>query len=369
MEAKRSNGVVVIDYDCNPSAGDTSPGTDRFAVLDQLTHIRDSAPVGSAVRDVATAHAACLGALLGEQTELDDYVRRTQGCPAVGWTSDYVEHVGEVARKALAALRIGWDTNTDAALRASSPSLDSGAAGDVIQSHAAAAESAVRSATGATAGFDLGVETDDFDGYWSYWLDGAGHTARLRINMRRAVFNETEAYRFALHEVLGHAMQYANLSEAAEAQEVDWPRLMAVHGPHQVAFEGLAQVLPLAIGAEDERVLAQVRLDHYTQLVRAELHVLLHRGATARACRDHAAARVPFWTDDLIGAHLSDRGRDPQLRSYLWAYPAGLDWFVNLHDSGGSLLAEVLHAAYQRPLVPRELERLWPAGPRVGGNA
>ncbi len=361
--------MVVIDYDCGPSASEIAPELDRFAVLQRLVSTRDCASAGSPVRDVATAHAAYLGALLGEQSELDDYMQRTQGCPAAGWTAEYVEHVGEVARKSLAELGISWDAESDSALRALSAPLDPAAAGDVIRSQAAAAESAVRVVTGATAAFELDVQTSDVDAYWSYWLDGFGRTARLRINKRRAVFHEVDAYRFALHEVLGHALQFANLSATADAEDVDWPRLMSVHGPHQVAFEGLAQMLPLAIGVEDERVLAQIRLVHYTQLVRAELHVLLNSGATARTCRDHAADRVPFWTDAEIGAHLSDRGRDPQLRSYLWAYPAGLDWFMNLHDAGGSLLTEVLHAAYQRPLVPRELERLWPAGPRIGGNA
>jgi hypothetical protein len=116
-------------------------------------------------------------------------------------------------------------------------------------------------------------------------------------------------------------------------------------------------------------VRARTRLDHYVQLVNAELHLMVNVGASASACRDHALSRLPFWRATDVASALRDRSLDPQLRSYLWAYPAGIDWFLNLHDHGGSLLAEVLHAGYQRPLVPRELEQLWPAGPRIGGNA
>ena len=369
LEAGYDDGVVVIDYDCAVDVHETTPGRDRLSVLEQLTSIRDCTVDEPAVHGVATANATLLGALLGERSDLNNYMAQTQGCHANGWTRDYVDYVGNVARTMLAELGIEWGAHTDAALRERGAPLHPSKVGSAIRSHADAAESAVRALTGAGAEFQLAVEMTDTDAYWSYWLDGAGRSSRLRINTRRADFNDVDAYRFALHEVLGHALQFANLAAVAESKDVDWPRVLMIHGPHQVSFEGLAQMLPLAIGADDERVIAQIRLEHYTQLVRSELHVLVNAGASARACRDHAAARVPFWTDRRIGGYLSDRGRDPQLRSYLWAYPAGLDWFMNLHDTGGSLLAEVLHAAYQRPLVPRELERLWPAGPRIGGNA
>lgn len=198
---------------------------------------------------------------------------------------------------------------------------------------------------------------------------GEGHSARLRINQRTAAFTELDAYRFALHEVLGHALQYSNLTATAAGLNVDWPRQLAIHCPHQVLFEGLAQVLPLAVKPDDKLVRARTRLDHVTQLASAELHVMVNAGAGAVACRERATSLVPFWTDDEVAAILRDRTLDPQLRSYLWAYPAGIDWFLALHDAGGSLLAEVLHAGYQRPLVPGELEELWPAGPRIGGDA
>lgn len=96
---------------------------------------------------------------------------------------------------------------------------------------------------------------------------------------------------------------------------------------------------------------------------------MVDAGASATACREYAAARVLFWTDGDVASILRDRMLDPQLRSYLWAYPAGIDWFLAAHGAGGGVFGDVLRADYQRPLVPGELEQLWPAGPRIGGNA
>ena len=229
-------------------------------------------------------------------------------------------------------------------------------------------EPAVRKLTGTTTDFKLSIENVELDVYWSYWLDGAGRDARLRINLTNASLTSNDAYRFALHEVLGHALQYASLADYAESHEVDWLRLLCIHCPHQVLFEGLGQVLPLIADPDNELVHARVRLDHYLQLVRAELHVRINCGESATSCRDHALRRVPFWSNTVIARDLSDRSTSPQLRTYLWAYPAGIDWFINLHEAGGSLAAEVLHEAYQRPLDPSELSALWPSGPAIGGN-
>jgi hypothetical protein len=77
---------------------------------------------------------------------------------------------------------------------------------------------------------------------------------------------------------------------------------------------------------------------------------------------------VPWWTDEAIARELYDRSRDPQLRSYLWSYPAGIDWFVRLVEAGGTTPTEVLREAYKRPLIPSELHELWPTGPVIGGN-
>jgi hypothetical protein len=73
-------------------------------------------------------------------------------------------------------------------------------------------------------------------------------------------------------------------------------------------------------------------------------------------------------TDEEIAHELYDRSRNPQFRSYLWAYPAGIDWFVRLVETGGTVTTEVLHEAYRRPLTSSELRELWPAGSTIGGN-
>jgi len=105
------------------------------------------------------------------------------------------------------------------------------------------------------------------------------------------------------------------------------------------------------------------------QLVRAELHLMVNQGDSVRACLEHAAARVPFWARQTVVNDLVDRSRNPQLRSYLWAYPARLDWFVRLYEAPGTVPAEVLRDAFQRLLNPSELGELWSGAPVIGGGA
>ncbi len=358
----------VIDYDCAPPNKRVDAYPDRFTALDGLVELRNQADDDTVLAAQLDAHTTYLRALLGEQTSLEDYVQRTQRCSARGWSPDYVNHRGDLARSVLGSLDIAWDADTWRRLREleeGSPVEDPSAA---IREFADKFEPTVRKLTGASAEFNLSIENVELDAYWSYWLDGAGHNARLRINLANASLTLNDAYRFALHEVLGHALQYASLADHAESHEVDWPRLFSIHCPHQVLFEGLGQVLPLIAHPDNQLVRARVLLDHYLQLVRAELHVLINNGESATACRDHALRRVPFWTCTVIARDLFDRSANPQLRTYLWAYPAGIDWFVNLHEAGGTLAAEVLNEAYKRPLDPSELRALWPAGPAIGGN-
>jgi hypothetical protein len=70
----------------------------------------------------------------------------------------------------------------------------------------------------------------------------------------------------------------------------------------------------------------------------------------------------------MIGDILTDRGANTQLRSYLWAYPAGIDWFTNAATADPETRGNVLRAAYRRPLTPDDLTALWPTGPTIGGS-
>lgn len=67
------------------------------------------------------------------------------------------------------------------------------------------AEPAVRELTGTTATYSVDVEVVDIDDYWAFWVDGAGHSSRLRFNQRNAIFTEDGLRFFAQHEILGHA--------------------------------------------------------------------------------------------------------------------------------------------------------------------
>ena len=80
------------------------------------------------------------------------------------------------------------------------------------------------------------------------------------------------------------------------------------------------------------------------------------------------------WTFDPIRerserASATDRSTDPFLRSYLWAYPAGIDWFATLADTADeATIGRVLRGTFEQPLSPTDLAELWPAGPAIGGQ-
>jgi hypothetical protein len=41
------------------------------------------------------------------------------------------------------------------------------------------------------------------------------------------------------------------------------------------------------------------------------------------------------------------------LRTYLWSYPGGTDWFINLADTASAATIEaVFRASYAQPLTP-----------------
>lgn len=66
------------------------------------------------------------------------------------------------------------------------------------------------------------------------------------------------------------------------------PGFAAVHR------EGLAQALPLFVVPADGALALRVRLDHYLQLVRAELHIAIANGESVGDIAAAAQVRVPF---------------------------------------------------------------------------
>jgi hypothetical protein len=360
---------AAVDFDCYPDDLQVEPAESRLAVYRQLIGLHNQAGRSGEPRLARRLEAdiAYLAALMGEHPPLSSYVLATQGCPAAGWPAEYVTGRGEAARKGLEALGLTWGPKTGDDLKQFEGPIDIIDVPEAIRQAAVEYESAVRKATGADAAYELTIETTNVDAYWTYWLDGTGQQVRLRLNLRDAEFTSVGARQFALHEILGHGLQGASFAARCAREDVPWVRLMSVHAPQQVLLEGLAQAMPLFITPGEEVLAARVRLDHYTQLVRAEIHVALNAGSSVEECAEHAAARVPWWTDTQISSILTDRGADPLLRSYLWAYPAGFDWFAALADADTDVIGRVLHAAYQDPLTPDDLAALWPEGPPIGG--
>jgi hypothetical protein len=360
----------IIDFDCYPENTQVEPATGRLAVYRRIGDLRRKAEEfgDRLLTERLDADRAYLGALMGERLPLTDYVLATQGCPAAGWSADYITERGEIARKSLDALGIVWGPKLASDLEQLSGPADASDAPDIIRQAASEYETAVRHATGTDAPFELTIETVDVDAYWAYWLDGAGPQVRLRLNMRNASFTQVEGRQFALHEVLGHGLQNASYAARCARETVPWVRMTSVHALHQVLLEGLAQTMPLFIVPDDEILIARVRLAHYTELIKSDLHLSVNSGVSIEECAAHAVERVPWWKDTYIGDFLADRGANPKLRSYLWAYPAGLDWFAALAEADHSVIDQVLHAAYRNPLSPDDLATLWPVGPPIGGG-
>ena len=356
----------IIDYDCVPADTTIAPADSRLTVYRRLTELRGSVAEGP-VAERIDADLAYLRALMGEREPLAAYVRATQGCAPAGWPEEYVTERREIVRASLQALGIDWGPDTATEFEKVQNPFDAKDAADAIRQAADRYESVVREATGTDATYELSIETTDVDAYWGYWLTGAGHRVRLRLNLRMARFTEVGARLFALHEVLGHGLQSASLAAQCAREDVPWVRLLSVHAPHQVLLEGLAQALPLFVAPDDQALITRVRFDHYNQIVNAELHLAINSGASVEECARHARARAPYLTDAQISGFLADRGANPLLRSYLWAYPAGIEYFAALAAADATVIRDVLHAAYRAPLTPADLQTLWPQGPPIGG--
>lgn len=362
---------AIIDYDCYPTEENIVPASNRLEVLRQFTELKKRADRGgeAALSEQIDAHIAYLRALLGEHWPLGRYIKATQGCYAKGWPKAYITECGDRARDSLSALGIEWNAETGRNVMEAEGILSAEEAAGAIREAASELEPVVRGISGTSAHYELTITVVDIDAYWGYWIDGVGQQARLRLNLHRGNFTRLQARSFALHEVLGHALQGASFAARCANEDVPWIRLMSVHAPQQVLFEGLAYAFPLFVVPNDKALVARVRLEHYVQLVQAELHLALNAGVPADECATHARTRIPYWTDEHISDILTDRGTNPLLRSYMWAYVAGTDWFVNLADSGDiATISKVFHAAYIDPLTPANLSALWPAGPSIGGS-
>jgi hypothetical protein len=356
-------GRAVIDYDCAPHDRPVSPAASRLDVYQQLTQLRaTAAEIGSGARDIADvvkAHRAYVAALLGRRDPLSTYLRDTQGCAAEGLPEEHIQSVLDRARQAVDELGLSWGPELNRRLLQLEGPMSAEEAVEQIPEAARKLEPSLRELVRTTARYTLRIETMDAEEHWAYWLDGVGDQVRLRLNLHRASFTPALVRQFALHELLGHALQSASYAQACSADpDVPWVRLLSVNLPYQMMLEGWAQAMPLFLTPDDAPLIARVRLTHYLQLVRAELHLAVNSGVPLAECASHARTRVPFWTNATISDTLAERSADPLLRSYLWSYPAGVDWWVTLADQATAETREtLLQKVYQRPLTPSQLSQ------------
>src|SRR5437016_10107205 len=65
------------------------------------------------------------------------------------------------------------------------------------------------------------------------------------------------------------------------------------------------------VAPEDEDLMTCVRLDHYLQLIRGNLHLAINRGDSIGESARYAKEHVPFWDDEDISDLLADRSTNP----------------------------------------------------------
>jgi hypothetical protein len=366
---RRRGAAPIIDFDCAPTASNVEPADSRLGVLARLTELRErvAAEGSSKLLERLDSDVAYLRAMLGERPPLATYLQSTLGCAATGWPATYLEQRRDALTRSLAERGIGWHSDTTRELEELEGRISADDAPDAIREAADQLESRVRALVGSTAPYRLTIETTDEDAYWAYWLDGSGEKVRLQLNIRHGKFTKVLVRQFALHEVLGHGLQSASIAARCREENPPWVRLLSVHTGYSVVSEGLAQALPLFATPDDAELALRVEFTHFAQLVRAELHLRINRDDSIESCVKFAQEWAPFWDDDEVGNTLTDQSTNPLLRTYLWSYPAGIDWFMALRQSGDTVAQEVLHAAYREPLTPTDLGRLWPGGPAFGG--
>ncbi len=360
-EIKR-RGTAVITYDCSPDDYEASP-LDRLTTLERLEGLSVAAAQQGVTELVAAtqSYATYLRALLGEHLPLSEYVKATQGSEVGRWRADYLDQRRVIALEKLEGIGITWNENTRKELGNLGGPLSIDDVPDALREEADNMLPAVRDMTGTSAEYELSIELVNIDAYWAYWVDGVRNQARLKLNRKNASFTPARVRQFAAHEILGHALQCASFYATCTQGPVNWLRKFSVFGNHQVLFEGLAQALPMFITPDDDVLLAHVYLDHYLQLIRAELHVAINDdGGAVLECANLARRLVPFWDNADIADMLEDRSVNPLLRSYLWSYPAGFDWFVALaEDAPKPTQRAVLASCYEAPYTPAQLDTLW----------
>lgn len=367
---RANNRPAIVDY-APASPRDETPVLARWDVRERLIELQNEAP-NTAAHQRIDAHLAYLDATCGVREPLTTYVQRTQGLTPHEAPEAYVQELQSRLQVSLGDLGLTFADDLPEALENAEglvriediPELFR----DILATWKPTFDAYVRQ----TGDWSLDIEIVEIDDYWSYWVDGIGSSFRLRINRRNARFTSVLATQFVFHELLGHASQLDAWRRSSEAGAVTpWRIYSSVHTPHQPLLEGLAQALPLFVNeAADAPLLLRIQLSHFMQLARNQIHVWAESVNDLRAIIDRATQLVPWWTPDKIVREIQDRSVNPLLRSYLYAYPAGLDFFTrascHLDESARQSLVE---RCYAEPLFPSELESLTGLTWSIGGGS
>ena len=355
-------GPPVIDFDLGASATRS-----RFQRPEEVADVLERLQCSDnhRVRNAAEAHLTYLRALMHHSQEsISDYLRGTQGVGASFWPNQYLETRRAELHERLSKRGIDWGPRLlEALANKEGGALEQRNVTRLLRDEATKLTPRLTSLVGSTPDTRYTIEFAHADAYWSYWVDGNPRGARLRVNESRARYTGALLRQFAMHEVLGHIFQLASWASTAAEEEVLWPRYTSVHGRQQILLEGLAQALPLFLAPEDEEVVTRVWLDH-RQLVLGQMHVTAHLWeADHDQLSRHVQQQLPWLNEEEAHRAVTDRSRDPLLRTYLWSYPIGFDFFVRVWEkSGPDTVSQIVRMAYRQPIDAGDLADQLSAG-------
>jgi hypothetical protein len=205
--------------------------------------------------------------------------------------------------------------------------------------------------------FEVEVSFVEIDQYWRFWVDGVGDRFRLRFNRFRDGFTASQIDQFVLHELIAHCGQATGWRNEIIAGNLDPVHgLTAIHTWEQAHLEGLAQTIPLFLESDiGDALRARVLKDALRQALLNNAYIDTENGMPVDQALAACDAVLPVNKPLRFFKSLADQKRHPQLRSYMFAYPAGLLALLSALDRNDFDQTAFLRASYRQPLELKDL--------------
>lgn len=329
---RNSGSHSVIDFDASHLELTPRPAG-RLSVLNSIRHLAEDRRLTPLARQRLAGHEVFLRCLAGECFAFREYVARTVGVSPSLVPERYLQMRQDSVRSRIAKIGFSFDARTKAEMASMDGHLAPSEMAEIMIATYDLQRGELEALVGIKLDFEIEVEVVEESAYWTHWVDGGPDTFRLRINIAKADRGRAASRRLAYHELLGHCAQIVALgNKVSNGSIASYFGLTTVHTLEQFAFEGIAQTLPLALATDepqDELLLAQLFLDHYTSLVENNLHIMINDGTPLADCLEYSRRWLPFRPEDDAAADIEGRAADPLWRTYQYVYPISFDVFLS----------------------------------------